>query len=39
MAHHGDKDLKEEQAVENLLRATPKKYAQLKIAIETLLDF
>ena len=25
--------------MEKLLRATPKKYAQLKIAIETLLDF
>jgi hypothetical protein len=39
MALHDDKDLDEEQAVEKLLRAVPKKYAQLKIAIETLLDF
>ena len=39
MARHGDKDLDEERAVEKLLRAALKKYAQLKIAIETLLDF
>jgi hypothetical protein len=39
MALHGDKNLDEERAVEKLLRAVPKKYAQLKIAIETLLDF
>jgi len=39
MARHGDKDLDKEQAVEKLLRAAPKKYSQLKIAIETLLDF
>jgi hypothetical protein len=39
MALHSDKDLDEEWAVEKLLHAVPKKYAQLKIAIETLLDF
>jgi hypothetical protein len=39
MALHGNKDLNEERAVEKLLRAVPKKYAQLKIAIETVLDF
>jgi hypothetical protein len=39
MALHSDKDLDEEWAMEKLLRAVPKKYAQLKIAIETLLDF
>ena len=38
MARHGDKDLDEERAVEKL-RAAPKKYAQLMIAIVTLLDF
>ena len=39
MVRHGDKDLDEERAVEKLLRAAPKKYAQLKIAIETLIYF
>jgi hypothetical protein len=39
IARHGGKDLDEERAVEKLLRVAPKKYAQLKIAIETLLDF
>ncbi|XP_066392235.1 uncharacterized protein [Miscanthus floridulus] len=39
MAHHSDTDLIEERVVEKLLRAMPKKYAQLRIAIETLLDF
>ena len=39
MACYGDKGLTEERAVEKLLRAAPKKYAQLKIAIETLDDF
>jgi hypothetical protein len=38
MALHGDKDLDEERAVEKLLRVVLKKYAQLKIAFETLLD-
>ena len=32
MAHHGDEDLTE-------VRAVPKKYSQLVIAIEMLLDF
>ena len=36
---HGDNDIDEERAVERLLRAVPPKYAQLRIAIETLLDF
>jgi hypothetical protein len=35
MACHGDEDLTEEQAVEKLLRAALKKYAQLVIAIDT----
>jgi hypothetical protein len=35
MARHGDEDLMEEQAVEKLLRAALKKYAQLVIAIDT----
>jgi hypothetical protein len=35
MACHGDEDLTEEQAVEKLLRAMLKKYAQLVIAIDT----
>jgi len=39
MILHGERNLDEERAVEKLLRATPKKYAQLKIAIKTLLDF
>ena len=36
---HGDNDIDEERAVERLLRDVPPKYAQLRIAIETLLDF
>jgi len=39
MILHGERNLDEERTVEKLLRAMPKKYAQLKIAIETLLDF
>jgi hypothetical protein len=39
MALHGNKVLDEERVVEKLLRAMLKKYVQLKIAIETLLDF
>ena len=39
MILHGERNLDEERAVEKLLRATPKKYTQLKITIETLLDF
>ena len=39
MILHGERNMDEERAVEKLLRATPRKYAQLKIAIETLLDF
>jgi len=39
LALHGDTDINEERAVEKLLRAAPAKYAQLCIAIETLLDF
>jgi hypothetical protein len=38
MALHGDKDLDEERAVEKFLHAVLK-YAQHKIAIETLLKF
>ena len=39
LALHGDTDVNEERALEKLLRAAPAKYAQLCIAIETLLDF
>jgi len=39
MILHGERNMDEERAVEKLLRATPRKYAQLKVAIETLLDF
>jgi hypothetical protein len=39
MALHDNKDLDQERAVEKLLRVMPKKYTQLKITIETLLDF
>jgi hypothetical protein len=39
MILHGERNLDKERAVEKLIRATPKKYTQLKIAIEMLLDF
>jgi hypothetical protein len=39
MAHHGDDDLTEARAVEKLLRVVPKKYSQIALAMETLLDF
>ena len=39
MAHNGDTDLMEERAVEKFLCYMPKKYAQIIISIETLLDF
>jgi hypothetical protein len=39
MARNGDTDLTEERAVEKFLRCMPKKYAQIVMWIETLLDF
>ena len=38
MAINGDTDLDERRAVEKLLRCVPKKFEQLVISIETLLD-
>ncbi|CAN6343773.1 unnamed protein product [Urochloa humidicola] len=34
----GDEDITEERAVEKFLRAAPKKYKQIALAVETLLD-
>jgi len=39
MAHNGDTDITDARAVEKLLRCIPKKYSQIVLAIETLLDF
>ena len=39
MARYGDNDIDEERAVEKFLRVVPKKYSQVAIAIEMLLDF
>ena len=39
MARNSDTDLTEERAVEKFLRCMPKKYAQIVMSIETLLDF
>src|SRR6185503_19086494 len=39
MALNGDTDLDEERVVEKFLRCVPKKYEQLVLTIETLLDF
>jgi hypothetical protein len=39
MVRNGDTDLTEEHAVEKFLRCMPKKYAQILMSIETLLDF
>jgi len=39
IAINGDTDLDEECAVEKFLRCVPKKYEQLVLSIETLLDF
>ena len=39
MARNGNTDLMEERAVEKFLRCMPKKYAQIVMSIETLLDF
>ena len=39
MARNGDTDLTEERAVEKFLRCMPKRYAQIVMSIETLLDF
>ena len=39
MACNGDTDLTEERAVEKFLRSMPKKYTQIVMSIETLLDF
>ena len=39
MALNGDTDLDEERAVEKFLQCVPKKYEQLVLSIEMLLDF
>jgi hypothetical protein len=39
LAQYGDDDIDEERAVEKFLCIVPKKYLQVAIAIETLLDF
>ena len=39
MARHGDDDLTKARAVEKLLHVVPKKYSQIALAMETLLDF
>jgi len=39
LARYGDNDIDEERAVEKFLRVVPKKYSQVAIAIEMLLDF
>ena len=39
MARNGDTDLTEERAVEKFLRCMTRKYAQIVMLIETLLDF
>ena len=39
MAWYGDNDIDEDRVVEKLLCVVPKKYSQVAIAIEMLLDF
>jgi hypothetical protein len=39
LARYGDYDINEERAVEKFLRVVPKKYTQLALSIEALLDF
>ena len=39
MARNGDTDLTEERAVEKFLHCMPKKYTQIVMSIETLLNF
>ena len=39
LARYGDNDIDEERAVEKFLRVVPKKYSQVAITIEMLLDF
>ena len=39
LAQYGDNDIDEERAVEKFPRVVPKKYSQVAIAIEMLLDF
>jgi hypothetical protein len=39
LAWYGDNDIDEERAVEKFLCVVPKKYSQVAIAIEMLLDF
>jgi hypothetical protein len=39
LARYGDNDIDEERAMEKFLRVVPKKYSQVTIAIEMLLDF
>ncbi|CAN6221430.1 unnamed protein product [Urochloa humidicola] len=38
LKQYGDEDITEERAVEKFLRAAPKKYKQIALAVETLLD-
>jgi hypothetical protein len=38
LARHGDTDIDEEKAVEKFLRVVPKKYSQIALSMETLLD-
>jgi hypothetical protein len=39
LARYGENDIDEERALEKFLRVVPKKYSQVAIAIEMLLDF
>ena len=39
LARYGDDDIDEERAIEKFLRVIPKKFSQVKIMIEMLLDF
>jgi hypothetical protein len=39
LAWYGNNDIDEERAIEKFLRVVPKKYSQVAIAIEMLLDF
>ena len=39
IARNGNTDLTKERAVEKFLHCMPKKYAQIVMSIETLLDF
>ena len=39
LARYGDNNIDEERDVEKFLHVVPKKYTQLALSIETLLDF